>query len=1007
MGASVSERYRLSDAMAPQLHFVIKEITIEDNVSVELSCVPSRDLFARRLRASAFRTPSRSTLGRMLEYGYVKECEACNKFTKNHTVNCRLRFQRALQEFDTPMASHYFVAPVKGSDGCLTALDGSGSKCTFMPTTDAEYPGAQFTLYAFVDDSLQNTVENQDTNIRSSAASCAASAPPQYKTFVPVSDMLCYRASISQASNADHDDDKKPKLSQVADEGSVAGTPRCEVCMTIEYRTLEVCKLPNGCGRYVHPYGCAEIVDRAWRCNLCIDSPRQSQDNQQTASSASQVPQRSGGYTDKKDVRDYCKDVVDLQRRLAAVMPTKPPPSACLQRRSRKRAGQTQRQIVCRIMMKDTSPSEDAMSSQPSSRDFVSPIQDEGLSDDLPYLKQWTIGIERELEWMMRYPDSVWWNDLIGYMHKDPSLFKLKIFVKISSCEDDDHSATLQEGGLIINLDNIKGDHATMKIFRQSYLTIAQRKRQAELGSVQEEPMTSEITFEYLVSRNQCADIFTKALGPELGNSRKYEYTYDLDDDGMEIQLPRRYKDAREASTAAPPESDDFNESNCGTQHINAVPLPGHGKVLEICTSATSAMGKAAYEVPGASVQRVTNQVDLATRRAYVDLRKLILREPGISLHGSWRKMCYIALARSGSRNVVNSRRTANDMLLNFLDLADIAIRLGGHVSLEWPTLCTGWLLDRMEIFIHKHQCYMVYVDDCRECPHPSNSVPIYQRLRFVTTNHRQALCLAVFKCTQPEVYAEHPVVETLESYSVDLCKCMLASLLNSYVEGEGSTASEQLVGLACHSENSESPTYVDFKGRICYRGDEQQDVTPSQAASSSRDGNITYYPAQAAAEQWTCYECGAKTTTPLWTDRRIPSYIMHARPMCRKRCLDQYCQAQAGLLPMDAHNTIVVSRATIRDSDTLSVQPEATREVMMVLGGTPVVDQPGSFWFEKEKHVLTVYYDDITMCGPVTKQQDLWMKLRDKLHPIVLDEPTKIDCFLEQLQHSGESISQ
>ena len=52
-------------------------------------------------------------------------------------------------------------------------------------------------------------------------------------------------------------------------------------------------------------------------------------------------------------------------------------------------------------------------------------------------------------------------------------------------------------------------------------------------------------------------------------------------------------------------------------------------------------------------------------------------------------------------------------MLKNFLDVAALAISLGGEVSFEWPKDCRGWLLEELVAFITRYELYTAEVDGC------------------------------------------------------------------------------------------------------------------------------------------------------------------------------------------------------------------------------------------------------------------------------------------------------
>ena len=48
----------------------------------------------------------------------------------------------------------------------------------------------------------------------------------------------------------------------------------------------------------------------------------------------------------------------------------------------------------------------------------------------------------------------------------------------------------------------------------------------------------------------------------------------------------------------------------------------------------------------------------------------------------------------------------------------------------------------------------------------------------------------------------------------------------------------------------------------------------------------------------------------------------------------------------------------------------EHLTQALKDLGGVPVPNHPSSFWFEKDRLMLTVYVDDLLLSGPAAKAQ-------------------------------------
>ena len=70
--------------------------------------------------------------------------------------------------------------------------------------------------------------------------------------------------------------------------------------------------------------------------------------------------------------------------------------------------------------------------------------------------------------------------------------------------------------------------------------------------------------------------------------------------------------------------------------------------------------------------------------------------------------------------------------------------------------------------------------------------------------------------------------------------------------------------------------------------------------------------------------------------------------------------------------------------------------ESIIRCGGQAIEEHPSSFWFPKEKLMLSVYVDDIVMSGPEAEHEKIWAKLTDpSLGTIKIDDPELLDRFL------------
>ena len=53
-------------------------------------------------------------------------------------------------------------------------------------------------------------------------------------------------------------------------------------------------------------------------------------------------------------------------------------------------------------------------------------------------------------------------------------------------------------------------------------------------------------------------------------------------------------------------------------------------------------------------------------------------------------------------------------------------------------------------------------------------------------------------------------------------------------------------------------------------------------------------------------------------------------------------------------------------------------KDVVRRLGGEPIAEHPGSFWFPQTRLILTTYVDDFLLSGPAEHHDELWRQLGD-----------------------------
>ena len=126
--------------------------------------------------------------------------------------------------------------------------------------------------------------------------------------------------------------------------------------------------------------------------------------------------------------------------------------------------------------------------------------------------------------------------------------------------------------------------------------------------------------------------------------------------------------------------------------------LPGWGLLIEVCADADSNMGIVAMELKSVTVLRVTAEVDWTDPATVRQVVNIIKANPGASVHGSlpctpWTQWAYMNLHRYGedfAAALAEARRISKAMLAAFILVAELAMRLGGEASFEWPNSCVG-----------------------------------------------------------------------------------------------------------------------------------------------------------------------------------------------------------------------------------------------------------------------------------------------------------------------------
>jgi len=120
-------------------------------------------------------------------------------------------------------------------------------------------------------------------------------------------------------------------------------------------------------------------------------------------------------------------------------------------------------------------------------------------------------------------------------------------------------------------------------------------------------------------------------------------------------------------------------------------------------------------------------------------------------------------------------------MVKSFIDLAELSLSLGGHISFEWPRYCEGWAIKELWQFIARNNLHVADVDGCPMGMQTAKGEPILKQWRFVCSSQQQAVALGQIRCKHAKGF-KHGVIaggetKKTEIYPKPLCRTWLSSL--------------------------------------------------------------------------------------------------------------------------------------------------------------------------------------------------------------------------------------
>ena len=195
--------------------------------------------------------------------------------------------------------------------------------------------------------------------------------------------------------------------------------------------------------------------------------------------------------------------------------------------------------------------------------------------------------------------------------------------------------------------------------------------------------------------------------------------------------------------------------------------LPGHGMLIEFCTSPDSMLGNVAKEY-GIHVVRCTEQsLNVEQEGVIKSLEKIVENKPGCDLWGSlpcgpwsqWQAMCLNRQGDEYAKRLDVQRMRSRLMIRKFLRLAKVVVKHGGRVSYEWPRHCVGWATNEVKHMLQQLDMMIVDFDGCRVGVVDGDGQPHLKRWRVATTCGRTARVFSKLRCQHDSGF-KHSIIE-------------------------------------------------------------------------------------------------------------------------------------------------------------------------------------------------------------------------------------------------------
>ena len=144
--------------------------------------------------------------------------------------------------------------------------------------------------------------------------------------------------------------------------------------------------------------------------------------------------------------------------------------------------------------------------------------------------------------------------------------------------------------------------------------------------------------------------------------------------------------------------------------------------MVELCTSASSRLGRRTVHSHGCEVVRVTIDDDLTTDiglhkaldavKAFVGPNILVWVSIPCTGGSPWQRI-NAAKSERARRLIEGHYRLFWALFANVKKVAEVVFKLGGYIAMEWPRSCAYWLEQDVQQFVSQLGLQSVYLDGC------------------------------------------------------------------------------------------------------------------------------------------------------------------------------------------------------------------------------------------------------------------------------------------------------